>query len=211
MEKNKIYYAFLFLSLICIIIFILQNLFLGFTDMFVLTKAAHYHFEIYRYLTAIFLHGDIVHLLYNLFALLFFGFILEKKIGTKNFLIVFFLSGIISNIIGVTFYNSSLGASGAIYGILGCLAVINPFMIVFAFGLIMPMFIAAILWIIGDILGVFGFGSSNIGYYAHISGVIVGLVIGIIFRLFFIKKSIKNQKLIIDENLMRAWEGTYMR
>lgn len=207
---KKIKYAFLWLSLICVIVFGVQNIFLGFTDRFVLNLSALYGGEIWRFLTAIFLHGDLVHLIYNLFALLFFGFILERKIGTRNFLIVFFLSGLIGNIIGVNFYSSSLGASGAIYGILGCLAIIDPMMIVFAFGVLMPMFIAAILWIIGDILGVFGIFESNIGYMAHLGGVFIGLILGILFRILYFKRREKSEKIVFDEDLIRQWEGTWM-
>lgn len=209
---KNIKYLFLWLSLICVIVFALQNIFNGFTDFFVLNLKAVYEFQIWRFATAIFLHGSVVHLLYNLFALLFFGFILERKIGSRNFLIVFFLSGIIGNIIGVNFYSSSLGASGAIYGILGCLAIINPMMMVFAFGLLMPMFVAAIIWIIGDIMGVFGFGGNDIGYVAHLGGVFIGVLIGIIFRIRIVKNKKDNEeRIIINEESIGEWENRWMR
>ena len=149
----------------------------NFTETFILNEKATQDLQIYRFVTAIFLHGDITHLLYNLFALLFFGIILEKKIGSNIFLITFLLSGIIANIIAVNFYTSSLGASGAIYGILGALTILAPFIMVWAFGLMMPMFIASILWIIADILRALGaFGPTNIGSYAHLSGIAIGII-----------------------------------
>jgi hypothetical protein len=183
----------------------------GFTELFVLNLDALYWFQVWRFLTAIFLHGGVVHLIYNLFALLFFGFILERKIGSRNFLIVFFISGIIGNIIAINFYPSSLGASGAIYGILGCLAIINPMMMVFAFGILMPMFIAAIIWIVGDILGVFGLFNDNTGYIAHLGGVIVGIVVGIILRLVYFKKKEKEGRVIIDERSIGEWENRFLK
>ena len=123
MAKEKFRFYFLWLSLVCIGIFILQNLpgIPGFTEMFVLNSKA-LDGEFWRFLSAIFLHGSITHLIYNLFALLFFGGLLEKLIGSKRFLILFFISGIFANLISVWFYSSSLGASGAVYGILGALA-----------------------------------------------------------------------------------------
>ena len=208
---NKIKYAFLWLSLICVIVFVLQNLINGFTDLFVLNLSALYGFQLWRFVTSIFLHGGIVHLLYNLFALLFFGFILERKIGSRNFLIVFFASGIVGNIIAVNFYPSSLGASGAIYGVLGCLAIINPMMMVFAFGILMPMFVAAIVWIIGDVMGVFGFGGSDVGYIAHLGGVFVGILIGIIFRALFVQRKRRDEKIFIDEKSIGDWEERWMK
>ena len=100
--KNQKFYS-LWLSLIIIIIFILQNIIPNFTDLFVLNQKAITNFQIYRFLTAIFLHGSITHLAFNLFALFFFGLVLEKTIGTKRFLIAFFSTGIIANIISVNF------------------------------------------------------------------------------------------------------------
>ncbi|MBS3078488.1 rhomboid family intramembrane serine protease [Candidatus Pacearchaeota archaeon] len=214
MKYLKSGFWFVYLSLICVIVFVLQNIFNGFTDMFTLNLKAIYEYQIWRFVTSIFLHGGVVHLLYNLFALLFFGFILERKIGSWKFVGIFFISGIIGNIIGVNFYSSSLGASGAIYGILGCLAIINPFMMVFAFGIIMPMFIAAIVWIIGDVMGVFGFGSQGTGYIAHLGGVFVGVVVGIVLRLFIRNGTRDNgnsRKIVIDEGSIRGWEDSWMR
>ena len=185
----------------------------NFTETFILNEKATQDLQIYRFVTAIFLHGDITHLLYNLFALLFFGIILEKKIGSNIFLITFLLSGIIANIIAVNFYTSSLGASGAIYGILGALTILAPFIMVWAFGLMMPMFIASILWIIADILRALGaFGPTNIGSYAHLSGIAIGIIIGIYIKTTK-PKIIDNKpiKISFDENQLENWEDDFMK
>lgn len=164
-------------------------------------------FQPWRFVTAIFLHGSLPHLLYNLFALLLFGLILEKLVGSKKFLYIFFISGILANVISINFYPSSLGASGAIMGVIGALAIIRPMMTVWAFGLIMPMAVAAVLWVAGDIIGVFF--PSNKGNIAHLSGVLCGIVFGIIFR---IKHHVKNKssKIDISETLIDSWEKNYM-
>lgn len=205
----KIKFYFLWLSLICIISFIMQNLIPRFTEFFILNNRALYLKEYWRFLSAIFLHGDIIHLFYNLFALLLFGFSLEKLIGSRRFLIVFLLSGILANLIAVNFYESSLGASGAIYGVMGSLTIISPFMIVWAFSLPMPIFIASILWIIGDLIGIIT--PSNIGNIAHLSGIAIGFVFGFLFRI--LKKSknnFKKERFIFPESYMRSWENSYM-
>ncbi len=217
MKKIKFY--FLWLALICIITFILQNLpgIPGFTELFILNQKAITNFQIYRFLTAIFLHGSITHLLYNLFALLFFGIILEKKIGSNKFLITFLVSGIIANIIAINFYKSSLGASGAIYGILGCLTILAPLTMVWAFGLIMPISIASVLWITGDILRSLGaFGETNIGSIAHLSGIAIGVLIGLILRLNKRKKPynlnlFQKLKTPISEHYIRNWEDGFVK
>jgi len=142
--------------------------------------------------------------------LLFFGIILEKLVGAKKFLIVFFSSGIIANIIAVNFYESSLGASGAIYGVLGAVAVIKPFMMIWAFGLILPMFVAVILWITADILRYFGFfGATNIGSIAHLSGIAVGFILSLFF-IIWRKRKIKKDKLEIPEVYIENWENRNM-
>lgn len=208
MEKSRFYALWLCLAMI--IIFIVQNLVLGFSDYFVLNKSAFYNYEIWRFLSSIFLHGSLVHLLYNLFALALFGLILEKFIGSRKFLAVFFLSGIIANIIAVNFYDSSLGASGAIYGILGCLIIIKPMMMIFAYGFPMPMFIAGIVWIIAGFFGIFM--PSNIGHIAHLSGMFIGILFGLYFRIFRKKQKIfKNQKMHIPKDYIESWEREYLR
>jgi uncharacterized protein len=208
MSKNRFFT--LWLSGLCIIVFILQLVVPGFTEFFILNKNAINNYEIWRFVSAIFLHGSVIHLLYNLFALFVFGLILEKKIGSYRFLFVFFFSGIIANIISVNFYASSLGASGAIMGIIGCLTIISPLMMVWAFGLLMPMFIAAIVWVIGDILGVFM--PSEVGNIAHLSGVGVGFLIGLILRRFRVKKMEgRNSVVRFNESIVRDWEDRYVR
>jgi membrane associated rhomboid family serine protease len=202
----KLDYWALKLSLICIIIFLLQ-LIPEFTDSFVLNKNSFA--EPWRFLTAIFLHGSMGHLLYNMFALALFGSLLEKFVGSKNFLLIFLISGIIANLVGVNFYDSSLGASGAIYGIFGALMIIRPGMIVWAFGIPMPMFIAGFVWAGGDLIGLFI--PSNVGHIAHLSGMVVGLLFGIFMKNKYKEKNIGGNKIVLDEKEMQRWEDDYMR
>ena len=208
MEFNIKFY-FLWLSLLCVVVFVLQQV-PGFTEMFVLNNKALYEYQYWRFLTAVFLHGSITHLAYNMFALLFFGIILEKTIDSNRFLGVFLVSGVVANIVSVNFYSSSLGASGGIYGILGAIVILNPMMMVWAFGLIMPMFVAAILWIAGDILGAIGVFEGNTGYIAHLVGAGVGLVAGFIFRSMRHQFK-KKEKFNISDAYVSGWEKTYMK
>lgn len=205
MARKFKFYA-LKLCLICVIVFVVQFFIPEFTELFVLNENS-LNGEVWRFVSSIFLHGSAPHLLYNLFALALFGSILEKLIRGKKFLLVFFLSGIVANVVAVNFYDSSLGASGAIMGILGVLAVIKPLMMVWAFGMVMPMFVAAILWVVGDFLGIFM--PDKIGHIAHLSGIGVGLFLGLIFRA---KKRRNNiNRVRIPESYARAWEDRFMR
>jgi len=193
-------------------IFALQIIFSGFTDMFVLNQSSY--IEIWRFVTAVFLHGGLGHLAYNLFALALFGSILEKLVGEKKFMFVFLVTGILANLFSVNFYSSSLGASGAIFGVIGALIVVRPLMFVWAFGLPMPIFVAGILWAVGDLIGAVAFftGNSldNIGNLAHLSGMVFGLIFGILFRDWKFRKKRKS-KAIFDEKSVRNWEDYYLR
>ena len=121
------------LSLIICLVFVMQFFIKGFTELFVLNGLSLS--QPWRFLTAIFLHGGIGHLVLNLFALVLFGSILEKFVGGKRFLGVFLVTGILANLVSFFFYNVSLGASGAIFGIIGALIFVRPLMIVWAFGI----------------------------------------------------------------------------
>lgn len=186
-------------------IFIAQILLSGFTDFFVLNQSSYS--EPWRFLSAVFLHGGLAHLVYNLFALVLFGSILESLISSKKFLIVFFVTGILANLFSVNFYSSSLGASGAIMGVIGALVVVRPWMFVWAFGLPMPMIVAGALWAVGDIIGVFM--PSNVGNIAHLSGMFFGLILGALYAKK--KKRAKRKKIVIDERSIRQWEDGFLR
>jgi hypothetical protein len=198
----------LWLSVLCFAVFILQALIPGMTDTFTLTQASFH--EPWRFLTAIFCHASLPHLLYNLFALILFGLILENLIGSKKFLILFLGAGILANLIAVNFYSASLGASGAIFGIIGCLAVLRPGLMVWAFSLPMPMVIASILWAAGDLLNIVA-PYSNTGSLAHLAGLAVGLIAGVFLRLSKEKQSARVEwKIQIPESYMSQWEKSYL-
>tara|TARA_Y100000034_G_scaffold80413_1_gene96472 strand:+ start:2469 stop:3110 length:642 start_codon:yes stop_codon:yes gene_type:complete len=212
MEKIK--YYFLWLVGLCVGMFVLQNLpgIPGFTDIFVLNDRAS-NGEVWRFVSSIFLHGSLSHLMFNMFALLFFGFSLERLIGSRRFLMVFFVSGILANVVAVNFYDSSLGASGAIYGVLGALTIIRPMMMVWAFGFIVPMFIASFLWIGADVLRLYGaFGVSNVGSIAHLSGIVVGFLMGVYYLVNGLRAARKNKvEVRFDERGFRDWEDRFVK
>lgn len=129
---------------------------------------------------------------------------------SRLFLFTFFLTGIGANLIAVNFYSSSLGASGAIFGVIGALIILRPLEVVWAFGMPMPLFVAGIIWIGADIIGTFI--PSNVGTIAHLSGVGIGILLGIFYRLMKPSGSLpKGNKISFSEDLMRDWEDAYLR
>lgn len=144
-------------------------------------------------LTSIFLHADLFHLFFNCWALYLFGLFLESKIGKKNLLKVFFAAGLIGSVAHLAFsvlapqfglYTYALGASGAIFGILGALVVLEPNLKV----IMMPVPFPLPLWQAVGVFVVFmsllfGFGGlGGIAHDVHMAGLAVGLVMGFYFK-----------------------------
>ena len=142
-------------------------------------------YEPWTFITSIFLHADFFHLFFNLFALFFFGIYLERIIGNSSFATLFIVSGIVGNL-GYLLTASNpfipaIGASGAIYGIIGTLAVIAPSLLVYIYGFIpIPMALAAVIWALIDIAGLFM--PTGVAHGAHLGGMVIGLLYGAYLR-----------------------------
>lgn len=129
-------------------------------------------------LTSMFLHGGAYHLLFNMYVLYIFGPLLEQRIGAKRFLLIYLASGIIAAFLSSFFYHSSLGASGAIMGMLGVLIILMPELRLLLFFVVpMPLWVAAIAIALIDLFGVFF--PSGIGNIAHLVGMGCGLLYGL--------------------------------
>lgn len=131
--------------------------------------------------THMFLHGSISHLLFNMYALVIFGSILEQKIGNKRFLQLYFLAGIIAGFVASFAYPRSLGASGAIMGVLAALIILMPDLrVLFFFAIPMPFWVAGVVWALLDLAGVFfPHGVANL---AHLVGMAVGILYGLYIK-----------------------------
>jgi len=141
----------IWLVVINIVIFIFQILYPQITDEFALVSADVLS-KPWTLITAMFLHGGIEHILFNMFALALFGSVLERVIGYKKFLILYFVSGIIAGLVSIPLYEATIGASGAIFGVLGALGILRPRMTVYMGYVPMPMALAVVFWAIGDLI-----------------------------------------------------------
>ena len=168
--------------LIMITAFILQNVSSQF-EMFFILYSPTVLTAPWTLVSAIFLHEGFAHIFYNMFALLMFGLVLEAIVGSRLFLVIFLATGIVGNVAGVFAYPLaySLGASGAIMGIIGALAVIRPRLIVWM-GAPMPLIVAAAIWAGLDLIGFLSPAQTGIGNAAHLAGLAAGILIGLILR-----------------------------
>lgn len=198
--------AALWLSLAIVIIFILQAILENFTDFFILDSRLVIP-RVWTLLTAVFLHSGLLHLMYNLFGLALFGSILEHIIGSRKFLILFFVSGLVASFVSLPFYTRVLGASGAIFGILGMLGILRPKLTVWLHHMPMPMIVALFVWGAGDVIGIYApSGTANI---AHLGGLFVGVSAGFYYRRQFRERKPKREEVYIDEEKVKEWEKSF--
>jgi len=177
------YYAYIIIG-ITIVIFILQWL-LGpwFTDLFTLSMGTLFS-RPWGLVTSMFLHGGLTHLFFNMLALFFFGPLLERHIGTKSFLALYFGSGILAGLAQIIVFPASavLGASGAIFGVLGALTVLMPDLVIFLYFVPLKMVYATILFAILDLFPMLTGTPDGIAHAAHLAGLAIGLAAGFWYR-----------------------------
>ena len=131
--------------------------------------------EFYRLLTCMFVHADIMHILFNMIALYSIGPVVERYYGKSKFLLIYLVSGLLGSIFSGVFMTAdsiSIGASGAIFGLLGSICYFTYYYRATLQGIlrgsIMPVIIINL---------VIGFISSSIDLSAHIGGLIGGILI----------------------------------
>lgn len=139
--------------------------------------------EIYRLFTAMFLHFDIEHLITNMLVLFLIGSFVEHYLGTIKYIIAYLICGAAGNMLSFYFAIGeqslilSAGASGAVYGVLGILAVLlwktkgrlegiqGPGLVFFVIGMIFH-----------------SYQSEGVDNWAHIGGLIMGIILGIVLK-----------------------------
>lgn len=127
----------------------------------------------YRLVTSAFIHLGLAHLLFNMYALYVIGSQVESFFGKAKYLIIYLGSAITGNLLSMVFtHGISAGASGAIFGLLGCLLYFGYHYRVYLGNTLRSQIIPLIL--INLVLGFLGTGIDNAG---HIGGLIGGLLL----------------------------------
>jgi rhomboid protease GluP len=134
--------------------------------------------EVWRWLTAIFVHANIAHIVGNMLFLFIFGLRAENQFDVKEYLLIYFLSGLAGGVLTfwlpllfpflMDFNAVSVGASGAIFGMIGAVAV-------YARRAIGQSILSALMYVF---FLFFINLAPNVNYFAHLGGLAVGLLIG---------------------------------
>jgi uncharacterized protein len=153
---------------------------------------------LWTFLTSMFMHGGFFHLFANMFSLFFVGSLVEKILGSRRYLLFYLISGLIaslffvlSSLVLVGDINTyAVGASGALFGLIGFLIVITPNLPVYVLFIPIPIKMKyagpgmlGLLWLISVA------GNVPIGNTAHLGGLIAGLVYGIYLRFKYKNKT----------------------
>ena len=136
-------------------------------------------------LTSMFIHAGFWHIFANMLTLYFFGSYLSKLVGTNRFLLIYFVGGILGNVLFILLappLSIAVGASGAIFALAGTLVMIRPKLPVFVFPIPVPI----PLWaaVVGGFL-ILSFLPSflpRVAWQAHLGGLVLGLIAGYIFK-----------------------------
>ena len=145
-------------------------------------------FQVWQLFTYMFMHGSFMHLFFNMFALWMFGMQLENDWGSRKFLVYYFLCGIgagISNLILGPLFGASaptVGASGAIYGVLLAFGITYPNQHVFMvpFFIPVPAKYVVSMYIVLEVLSLGA--TDGVAHFAHLGGAAVGFVYLMIAR-----------------------------
>lgn len=152
--------------------------------------------EYARIIWSMFLHADVSHLFNNMIILLFMGAMIEKEIGHISYAVIYLLSGIGGNLLSLAGkvinddWAVSLGASGAIFGLDGLLLALVLFS---RRRMVNVTPLRVVLMIFLSLYS--GFTAGNVDNLAHIGGLLVGFVLGILLCIrYYVVGHVRKQK-----------------
>lgn len=173
------YYSYIIIG-ICVLMFVLQLIIPVITGQLTLSSGSLLS-RPWTVVTYMFLHADPLHIFFNMLMLFFFGPLLERQIGSGKFLGVFFASGILAGLAQVLLFQGSvIGASAAIFGVMGTLAMLMPDLRIYFYFVPMKLMYAIALFAAIDIL--FMGSGDRVAHLAHLVGLAFGLIFGYIIK-----------------------------
>ena len=139
--------------------------------------------------TSMFLHADIIHIVLNMFFLFVSADSVERELGNFRFLGLYLAFGIIAGLFHAYLNSAStiptIGASGAIFGVLAAFAILFPFRWLFRLFGFIPVPMPAIIFVFITILTETAYVSSgvveNVAHTAHVGGFLAGVFLTLLF------------------------------
>lgn len=134
---------------------------------------------VWQLVTYMFLHGGLFHILFNMFALWMFGCDIERAWGTREFVKYYFITGVGAGLFTfILSFNSqipTIGASGAVFGILVAFALMFPNRLIYVYFLFpVKAKYLVIFFAVIEFLASFRHTSDGIGHFAHLGGMVIG-------------------------------------
>ena len=170
-DKPIITAALIIINVLIFIYTVLKPSFMinTFANYYVNVKAGEY----YRLFTSMFLHANVYHIFFNMYALYAIGSQMEKYYGKAKFLIIYIVSGILGSLLSCTLTNNvSVGASGAIFGLFGAMIYFG-----YKYRTSLDAFLRSGIVPVVLINLALGFIIPNIDITAHIGGLLGGLLL----------------------------------
>ncbi len=163
---------------------------------------------LWTFLTSMFMHAGLFHIFANMLSLLFIGSLVERIIGRRRYFWFYMLAGLLAGLffvilskIPISFFSGdfetfAVGASGAIFGLVGLLMMLTPNLPVYVMFIPIPIKmkyaapgILVVLWLVSIA------GSIPVGNTAHFGGFLAGLAYGI-----YLKSKYKNKTKLISRH-----------
>ena len=141
--------------------------------------------KVHTILTSMFIHAGLEHIFFNMIALFLLGISLEKKVSKEKYLLVYFLGGIIGNLVMLIPFLYSpdtigVGASGAISALVGLGMFLCPGkLVIFPSIIPLPFVVAGALYFLTTTMNLFVPEDIQIGYPVHMMGILIGSIFGL--------------------------------
>ncbi len=169
-------------------------------------------FHIWQPLTYMFMHGDFSHIFFNMFAVMMFGTTLEQHWGSKRYLIYYLTTGIGAGLIQeivwglmygpLAIHHVTIGASGAVFGILLAFGWLFPETRMFIFPIPIPIRARTLVVIYALVELWSGFSvSDNVAHFAHLGG----MLFGILLILYWKKQGVNTGEGLWSGSKLKAW------
>lgn len=147
-----------------------------------LSFSSEHTLEIWRWFTSLFLHMSASHLFFNMVGLYFFGKIVEDEVDSKWYMAIYLAAGLLGTLaFSFTSAEPVVGASGAVFGLLGASMLLDPVRRIHMYVFPLPLGIIALTFLFLETMVVYfqpGSQYGNVAHVAHLAGIMTGAVFG---------------------------------